>query len=210
VEARSVNAFESEWETERSKVVARWIGIVVVAMVLEWQRRNGLIQMTRIQYTELVGAVALANLLHTLYLARVRTCPPLFKYVTTGLDVVFATATICWTGYTRSPFFYLYFLLLVSNSIRYGFGMSLFVATCVNVFYAAALSLAAPEEQQTAVLGGEGLKLLSFWGVALYGGGIAARMRRSAHVIASYEDTIADLKEEVRQLRAGDAANESS
>jgi hypothetical protein len=92
--------------------------------------------------------------------------------------------------------------------MRYGFGMSLYMATIVNVLYAGALSLAPTVERQTAVLGGEGLKLLSFWAVALYGGGIATRMRRSAHVIASYEDTIAELKEEVRSLRAQESAGE--
>lgn len=202
-----MNDFESEWAIERSKTVARWFGIVVVAVVLEWQRHNGIIAMPRAVFFGLVGSVALVNLLHTLYLARCPSISPLFKYVTTGLDVALVTVTIAWTGYSRSPFFYVYFLLLVSNCMRYGFGMSLYLATLVNLLYAGTLSLAPATERQTAVLGGEGLKILGFWAVALYGGGIAARMRRSAHVIAAYEDTIANLKEELRASERQRASN---
>ena len=189
-----MNVMESEWAIERSKVVARWFGIVVLAAVLEWQRHNGLICMPRTVFFTLVGGTALVNLLHTVYLARCREISPLLKYVTTGLDALLVTVTISWTGYTRSPFFYVYFVLLVSNCMRYGFGMALYLATLVNVLYAGALSFAPAAERETAVLGGEGLKLLGFWAVAIYGGSIAARMRRSAHVIAAYEDTIAELK----------------
>jgi hypothetical protein len=202
-----MNEIESEWAIERSKVVARWFGIVVLATVLEWQRHNGLIAMPRSVFLTLVGGMALINLLHTVYLARCRTVSPLFKYLTTGLDALLVTVTIAWTGYTRSPFFYVYFVLLVSNCLRYGFGMALYLATLVNILYAGALSLAPMTERQTAVLGGEGLKILGFWAVALYGGSIAARMRRTAHVIAAYEDTIAELRAELRarDARAGTA-----
>lgn len=206
-----MNELESEWAVERSKVVARWFGIVVLAAVLQWQRHNGVVPMPRNVFIALVGGAALVNVLHTLYLARSQTVSPLFKYITTGLDVILVTTTIAWTGYSRSPFFYVYFVLLISNCMRYGFGMSLYLATLVNVLYAGALSLAPAIERDTALLGGEGLKILGFWAVAIYGGGIAARMRRSAHVIAAYEDTIAELKSKLREREgapdAGSAAD---
>ncbi|HXG23480.1 MAG TPA: hypothetical protein VNJ09_02910, partial [Chthonomonadales bacterium] len=93
-----------------------------------------------------------------------------------------------------------------SNCIRYGLVMSLYIAALVNVFYVVALSL-APTLKPT-VLGGEGLKVLVFWGVALYGGAVAARIRRQAFEIAAYEETIAELKEELRQLRATSTGND--
>jgi hypothetical protein len=200
---------ESEWVIERSKAVARWFGIAVLAIVIQWQRRNSLVSISDGSFYTLVGGAAFVNLAHSLYLARSSSISPLFKYVTTGLDVLLVTVAIAWTGYSRSPFFYVYFLLLISNCMRYGFGMSLYLATLVNVLYASTLSLAPADEREAAVLGGEGLKILGFWAVALYGGGIAARMRRSAHVIAAYEDTIAELKEALRKRDLPDRVEDS-
>jgi hypothetical protein len=178
---------------------------VILAGLLHWQRRNGLIELPNSTYLGLVGGIALINLWHTLYLFRVRECPPVYKYLTVGLDLAFLTLTIRFTGFNQSPFFYVYFVVLVSNCIRYGLLMSLYIAVLVNVLYASTLSAAG--DLPPTVLGGEGLKILAFWGVALYGGAVAARIRRQTHEIAAYEETIAELKAElgIRNLGSEEA-----
>jgi hypothetical protein len=193
---------ESECQTERSKTVARWFAIAILAGLLHWQRSHGLIELTDGLFWSLIAGVALINFGHTLYLFRVQECPPSYKYLTVGLDLVFLTLTIRFTGFNQSPFFYVYFVVLVSNCIRYGLLMSLYIAVLVNVLYASTLS-AAPGLPPT-VLGGEGLKILAFWGVALYGGAVAARIRRQAYEIAAYEETIAELKAELGIKRLGE------
>lgn len=185
---------DDELEIERSKTVARWIGIVILTAVLYSQRAlYGDEAMSALRF--IFGASAVVNLIHSIYLFLAKSCPPFYKYFTVAVDLVVVTLTIRYTGFSRSPFFYAYFLLLISNSIRYGLLMSLFVAIVVNVLYVAVLSLDKPMEP--SVLGGEGLKILAFWGVALYGGVIAARMRRQAFEISAYEQTIFELREQL-------------
>jgi hypothetical protein len=185
---------ETELEIERSKTVARWFGIVCLTGLLYWQRAqyDG---SYRAALAWIVAGIILINLIHSIYLFSAKSCPPIYKYLSVGLDALFLTLTIRYTGFSRSPFFFIYFLLLISNCIRYGLLMSLYIAGIVNVLYAGVLSL-GPRLEPT-VLGGEGLKILAFWGVALYGGAVAARIRRQAYEIEAYEDTIALLRAEL-------------
>ena len=45
------------------------------------------------------------------------------------------------------------------------------------------------------MLGGEGLKILAFWAVAIYGGAISGRLRRQAQQLRVYEETIRELRQ---------------
>ena len=191
---------ESEVQTERSKTVARWFIIAMLAALVQWQRQQGVVLVATSTFVLLVGGVICVNLFHSLYLFRVRECPPFYKYISVGLDLVFITITVGFSGFNESPFFYVYFIVLVSNCIRYGLAMSLYIATLVNVLYAITLSF-APELRPT-VLGGEGLKILAFWAVALYGGAVAARIRRQIFEIEAYEETIAQLRDELHRRDA--------
>ena len=182
---------ETERDTERSKAIARWFAIAILAGFLYWQRGTYPELRPEVMWGIIVGSAGI-NALHSVFLFTVKQCPPFYKYVTVGLDLLVLSMTIRYTGFNQSPFFYTYFLVLVSNCIRYGLLMSLYVACVVNVMYAVTLSL-GPHMQST-VLGGEGLKILGFWTVALYGGGVAARIRRQVNVIESYEETIAELR----------------
>jgi len=187
--------FETELEIERAKTVARWFGIAIVAAF--WYRETGLTLAIEV----IIGAAALVNLFHTIYLARAGACPGFYKYLTTSIDLLILTAAIRYTGSNRSPLFYVYFVLLISNCIRYGLLMSIYIAALVNIGYA--IILAIDPMVIPSVLGGEGLKILAFWGVALYGGSVAARIRRQAFEIAAYEDTIEDLRTQLRNLMGG-------
>lgn len=192
--------FETELEIERSKTVARWFFIAILAGLLAWQRATQVIVVSPSAFAFLVGGVILVNLLHSVYLFRAQTCPAFYKYLSVGLDLLFLTIAIYFSGGNKSPFFFVFFVLLVSNCIRYGLAMSLYIAVLVNVLYVAALSQVSKKMEPT-VLGGEGLKILAVWGTALYGGAVAARVRRQAFEIAAYEETIAELR---ARLREGD------
>ena len=69
----------------------------------------------------------------------------------------FISVLITLTGYTHSPFFFIYFVFLISNCLRYGLLMSLFVAATFNVLYVFVLGFAPASERLPSVLGGEGL-----------------------------------------------------
>jgi hypothetical protein len=195
--SKAMPGLESECHIERSKTMARWFAVGILAALYQWQRARGVTLMPAHNFVLLVFWGIGVNLIHTLYLFRAPACSPFYKYITVGLDLVFITVMVHFSGANESPFFYLYFLVLVSNCIRYGLVMSLYIATLVNVLYAVTLSL-APELRPT-VVGGEGLKILAFWFVAFYGGAVAARIRRQAFEIEAYEETIAELRAELRK-----------
>ncbi len=196
--------FDDDLEIERNKTVARWFAIIILSVVL-FVQRSAYGAEAESALRVFIGSAVVVNLMHSLYLFRTTTCPPFYKYLSVGLDLVILTATIRYTGFNRSPFFFAYFLLLVSNGIRYGLLMSLFIAAAVNLLYVAVLAL-GPQLEPT-VVGGEGLKIIAFWGVAIYGGVVAARMRRQAFEIAAYEQTIGELREQLESARKGQTSN---
>ncbi len=63
----------------------------------------------------------------------------------------------------RVHIFYVYFVLLVSNCIRYGLVMSLYIAVLVNVLYTITLSL-GPDELRPTRAGWRGSEDISFLG----------------------------------------------
>ena len=69
----------------------------------------------------------------------------------------------------------------------------------INVFYVLAIGMAPLPQRLPSVLGGEGVKIVAFWAVALYGGSISARLRRQANQLHVYEETIMELRREARR-----------
>ena len=59
--------------------------------------------------------------------------------MTTGTDLAVITFLVAVTGGSASPFYYVYFIVLVSNSIRYGMAMAVFVALAFNITYVVVL-----------------------------------------------------------------------
>lgn len=197
--ASAPTGWENERDTERAKVHVRWFAIVALLGVLFYIRRHdpAVAQQIsdRLAYG-IAGAAFLMTALEAAYLYRPKLTliPRWVKYVTVFGDMAFISVLIYYTGFTQSPFFYVYFLFLISNCLRYGLWMSLFVALTFNVLYVFVLGLAPVGAVKPSVLGGEGLKILAFWAVAFYGGAISARLRRQANQLRVYEETILDLR----------------
>jgi hypothetical protein len=206
--------WESECDTERAKINVRWLAIVLLLGVLLWIRRHDTAVAIRVP-PALAWTIAVAALLMTsaeaLYLWRpgVTVIPRGFKYLTVFGDMAFISVLIYYTGFTQSPFFFVYFVFLISNCLRYGLLMSLFVAATMNVLYVVVLGLAPEGKVAPSVLGGEGLKILAFWMVALYGGSVSARLRRQANQLHVYEETIAELRTELVSARSAVTPSEA-
>ena len=192
-----MDGWENERDTERAKVSARWFAIGLLPFALLWIRRSD----PNVQITSMMvlcfalAAVALTTLEALyLWLPRRTAIPRWLKYVTVFGDMVYISVLIHYTGNTQSPFFFVYFVFLISNCLRYGLMMSLYVALMFNILYVITLGVAPPNAVHSSVLGGEGLKIVAFWLVALYGGTISARLRRQANQLRVYEETIRELR----------------
>ncbi|HXF81960.1 MAG TPA: hypothetical protein VNN19_04325 [bacterium] len=186
-----------EREIERSKVVVRWIVGAALFGAVAYLKSRGQVAAGWSTIVGLTAALALLNLAYTAVLRR--SAPPWLKYVTTATDLGLISILVAVTGGSRSVFFLAYFIVLVSNSFRYGMGMALYVATGFNVMYAALLALDRPEGDLTI----EAVKIFAFWGLALYAGYLAMRFQRQARILQSYEEVIAALRHEVAELRRG-------
>jgi hypothetical protein len=185
-----------EAQIERSKVVVRWIVAALLFGSVAYLKQRGEID---IAWPQIVLLTALLALLNFIYggILRHGTAPGWLKYVTTATDVALISALAGLTGATHSLFYFAYFIVLISNSFRYGMGMALYVAVIYNVGYATVVILAPPGGDLTV----EALKILAFWGIALYAGYLATRFQRQARILQSYEETILRLRHEVAELR---------
>lgn len=202
--ARLIVGWERERDTERAKAYIRWFAIpILFGMMLHIRSHDAQVLArtpTSLVYGLVIAGIVLAAL-ETAYLWRpgLEEIPPAFKFVSIGLDIAFLSVLIHYTGFTQSPYFFVYFVVLISNCLRYGLGVSLYVALMFNVLYAVTLGLAPPGEVKPSVLGGEGLKILAFWATAFYGGSVSARLRRQANQLRVYEETILGLRAQLRR-----------
>jgi hypothetical protein len=185
---------EDERRTEQSKVVIRWIVVVVALAAVVYMRRTGTVDTPWTVIAGLTASVVALNLGFAAVLRRGAVSPPgalrWLRYVTTGSDLVLISFLAGYSGGSTSPFYYVYFIVLVSNAVRYGMSMAIFVALVYNVSYVGVLLVHPVGGDLTY----EGAKILAFWGVALYAGYLAARFQRQARILQAYEETILTLR----------------
>lgn len=184
-----------EQQIERSKVVVRWIVAVLLFAAVSYLKRRGNVD---VPWSSILFLTALLAVLNVIYGAILRRgAPSWLKYLTTATDLALISALVVITAGAHSVFYFAYFIVLVSNSFRYGMGMALFVAVVYNVAYAAVVFAVPPGGDLTA----EAVKILAFWGIALYAGYLAMRFQRQTRILQSYEETIIRLRYEVAQLK---------
>ena len=179
---------DDDRRTELSKVTIRWIVAVVLFVGAIYLRRSGAVDIPWAVIFGLAAAVALLNLGFTAVLRQ--GAPRWLRYTTTTTDLLLTSLLVGYSGGSGSPFYYVYFIILVSNSIRYGMSMAVFVALAFNVAYVVVL-LIHPVGGDLTI---EGVKILAFWGVALYAGYLATRFLRQARIVQAYEETIASQR----------------
>jgi hypothetical protein len=199
------DGWESERATERAKLNVRWFAILLLFGALLWVRRTPGLHVSDTVACGIAGAALLMAAAEALYLWRPGRddIPRWFKYLTVFGDMAFISILIYYTGWTQSPFFFVYFVFLISNCLRYGLLMSLYVAAVFNVLYVVVLGLAPAGRVHPSVLGGEGLKIVAFWAVALYGGAVSARLRRQANQLRIYEETLLEMRAQLAAAKAG-------
>jgi len=178
---------EDEQRTEQSKVTIRWIVVTVALAAVTYMRRTGTVDTPWPVIIALTAVIAALNLGFSAVLRR--GAPRWLRYVTTGSDLAMISVLVGYSGGSASPFYYVYFIVLVSNAVRYGMAMAIVVALVYNVAYVAVLMV-----RPVADLTAEGAKILAFWGVALYAGYLAARFQRQARILQAYEETILSLR----------------
>src|SRR5512134_245539 len=119
-------------QIERSKIVVRWIVAGLLFGSVAYLKQRGEVDAAWPQIVLLTALLALLNFAYGGILRR-GSAPGWLKYVTTAVDIVLISALTALTGGTRSIFYFAYFIVLISNSFRYGMGMALYVAVIYNL-----------------------------------------------------------------------------
>ncbi|MGH2360976.1 MAG: hypothetical protein ACRDGM_10620, partial [bacterium] len=119
-----------EQQIERSKVVVRWIVAATLLGAVAYLKRTGSLTIPWSTVVTLTAAVAVLNLIYWSILRR--GAPRWLKYVTTATDLALISILVLFTGGSGSVFHVAYYIVLFSNSIRYGMGMALYVAIVYN------------------------------------------------------------------------------
>ncbi|MDR7483439.1 MAG: hypothetical protein QN183_13320 [Armatimonadota bacterium] len=193
---------DDDGRIERSRVTVRWLMLGILLAGVWYLRRSGAISTDARVIAALATVAAAANL--TFAAALRRGVPRWVRYAATVHDQLLTTALVGTTGGAASPFYYVYFIVLVSTSIRYGMGMAALAALLYNVGYVGVLLLHPLGGDLTL----EGVKILAYWAVALYAGYLAARAHRQARMLQAYEETILRLRARIDDLEAGGRGRE--
>jgi cell division protein FtsW (lipid II flippase) len=109
---------ENEQRTEQSKVTIRWIVVTVALAAVTYMRRTGTVDTPWPVIVVLTAVIAALNLGFSAVLRR--GAPRWLRYVTTGSDLAMISVLVGYSGGSASPFYYVYFIVLVSNAVRYG------------------------------------------------------------------------------------------
>ncbi|MCB1320529.1 MAG: hypothetical protein KDK34_09770 [Leptospiraceae bacterium] len=202
-----------ELKNERNKKNVRWLLIILIggylAYILHTDQGNeigatGLFNWLFIGI--LMGVMAFLNLMFSIYLrlsasGRIRISPVL-KYITMFVDFGAVSIVLIPTGGDESMFFVVYFIVIVSNSLRYGMRLTIIGLLMFNLLYVGVLAYQYP-----GLIAGSGechgthclnfqrevLKVSVFWVVGLYTGYIARRFEILQGEVEKYERLVERL-----------------
>ncbi|MGH2403651.1 MAG: hypothetical protein ACRDGN_04220, partial [bacterium] len=103
---------DDERRIEQSKVTIRWIVAAVLLVGAIYLRRGSSIETPWAVIIGLAAGVALLNLGFSAVLRS--GAPRWLRYVTTGSDIALTSLLVAYSGGSGSPFYYVYFIILVS------------------------------------------------------------------------------------------------
>lgn len=195
-----------ERANERNKVNVRWLLAALVAGYLSYvlwtgqgREIGGNHLFTWAFIAGLSGAMALLNAGFSVYLSLVARgrlrMHPLLKYLTMLTDFTAVSFVLIPTGGDESMFFVVYFIIIVSNSLRYGMRLAIAGLFAFNLGYAGVLAyqywpgLELPHFQR------ELLKICGFWVVGLYTGYVARRFETLQGEVERYQQLVQKLME---------------
>lgn len=192
-----------EWEltNERNKANVRWLLIVVIAPYLTYRLLAGQSSQpgssplfSQATILSLIIFSVSANLALTLMIARSRRTErfhPSIKYLTMIMDLTIVSALLLPTGGSASMFFVVYFVVLVSNALRYGTRMAIATILALNLMYVAVLSVQYFPQEVPDDLQNEILKVAGFWLVGLYAGYLSRRFELLRGEVERYQKLLA-------------------
>ncbi|GBF51705.1 hypothetical protein LPTSP4_32430 [Leptospira ryugenii] len=192
------------WEikNEKNKAGVRWLIIFLIvpylAFLLETGRavEIGQAHIFNWYYVGLVASfVILVNLIVSFVIKRASAksyISPSIKYYTMIADFLAVALVMIPTGGHQSMFFTVNYIVIVSNSLRYGLRIALLGTIVMNLFYVAILAFEYYPNGEVQGLQSEILKIGGFWLVGIYTGYLAMRFETLRGEIENYQKLLAE------------------
>ncbi len=195
-----------ELGNERNKVHIRWLLVVLITGYLSYLLRAdkgqeiGTNHLFSWEYIIAITAfIVIANILFATYLRLVAAdrLPMLriLKYLSMIVDFIAVSLVLIPTGGDRSIFFVVYFIVIVSNSLRYGMRLAVAGLFAFNFSYVGVLIYQYWPDLVVPNFQGEILKVGAFWVVGLYCGYIARRFEVLQGEVEKYQELVRKLME---------------
>ncbi len=194
----------SDWdlENELNKVNVRWFMIVIISGYLFYLLGTGSNIFGDVKGTfsySYIATLALisggCNMIYHLILYRIkkleRSIHPAWKYISMAADFLLVTCILLPTGGDESMFFLVYFVVIVSNGIRYGMRLAVAGVLLFNLLYFAALFYQYYPERSLPAFQTQFLKVIGVWLVGLYIGYLSQRFEALQHEISVYRKLLA-------------------
>lgn len=175
------------WEirNEKNKASVRWILVGAIGGYLTYllyhgaQSAVGAAAVFDATYIfSLMGFAVLANAALAYYLMQALKKEMIsgwVKYATMACDFLLIALVLVPTGGSSSFFYPLNYVVIVSNSLRYGMGIALAGTFIMNIFYLAVLANQYWPQMQIPGFHQEVLKVAGFWLVGIYTGYLSRR-----------------------------------
>ncbi|MBX7058041.1 MAG: hypothetical protein K1X75_08230 [Leptospirales bacterium] len=199
-------AERAAWElhNEKNKANVRWLLLLLIGGYLLYLLRTNQAEEVGANrlfngyfIAELIGGMSLVNALVGILLTRVRrgrmAMPAWLKYFTMIVDLSAVSIVLAPTGGSNSMFFVVYFVILVSNSLRYGMRLALLGLFVFNAMYFGILLYQYYPELHPPRFHAELLKISGVWIVGLYTGYVARRFSILQGEVHRYEQLTARL-----------------
>lgn len=187
------------WEirNEKNKAGVRWFIITLVVPYLSFLLYSG--RSIEIGHAEIfnwiyvsivAGFIITVNLAVTIILLKANKeqyVHPSLKYVTMVVDFLAVALVMIPTGGKDSMFFVINYVVIVSNSLRYGMRVSIFGTLVMNLFYVCILYLQFYPNLEIDGIQKEILKIGGFWLVGIYTGYLSMRFEILRGEVEGYQ-----------------------
>jgi len=187
----------SDWEikNEKNKMHVRWLLIVLVGGYFSYLLYYGIkgFDSELFNWTfvgTVTGSLAAVNFLVSWELSRARkkgSLPRIVKYLTMIIDFIAISLILLPTGGEKSIFFVVYFIVIVSNAIRYGMKVAVAGVFAFNFCYMGVLIFLYFPYVTMPDIRTEVLKVVGFWLVGIYTGYLARRFQILQGEVEKYE-----------------------
>jgi hypothetical protein len=195
---------KAAWEirNEKNKAGVRWLLIFIIVPYLSFLLLTGrAIEIGHANIFNWYYVITVATFIITVNLwvtfilfraLKSGSISPSVKYYTMIADFLAVALVMIPTGGHESMFFTINYIVIVSNSLRYGLRISILGTIVMNIFYIGVLAFEHYPDKEIVGVQKEILKVGGFWLIGIYTGYLSMRFEMLRGEIEHYQKLLAE------------------